>query len=499
MADNKKDKKEPVIIQTDTGEKNGQNKCPKCGATDISVNANNGKLRCNFCRHEFDPQKLEGMVEDINNLQGDVIASGATDIVADAKDVITFKCSSCGAEVVVDTASSQSARCHWCRNVLSVNEQIPNGAVPDVVLPFSIKKEEAQTEIKKFVEKRKFFAHPQFKKEFTTDNIIGVYFPYMLVDINAHSLYKGDGEHTTRTYYEGSGDNQRRYYDADAYHIEREFDLTINGLSIESNSDRLDTTSKTKTNNIINSIMPFDVENAVKFNANYTRGYNSEKRDINIDSLKNIVNIQAADISRFAANDSLQGYDRGVAWREQNVDIKGTQWKSAYLPVWLYSYQEKKNGKSLLHYVAVNARTKETMGSVPIHMPVLIGASFLVELLGVLGVLFVDWDYRYLFLLLGFIYFLIMYSRYRNSGARHTYESETKKNVRNLRKVDQFFESRRRLSYSRMDGANNTVLNGAKNKDMLSKIKNSSLVNGVADKDLMAGIVKDAIDKSKNK
>ena len=35
-----------------------------------------------------------------------------------------------------------------------------------------------------------------------------------------------------------------------------------------------------------------------------------------------------------------------------------------------------------LHYVAVNARTKETMGSVPIHMPKLFLVSALLEILG---------------------------------------------------------------------------------------------------------------------
>ena len=48
--------------------------------------------------------------------------------------------------------------------------------------------------------------------------------------------------------------------------------------------------------------------------------------------------------------------------------MRGERWVSAYLPVWLYSYYEKKpNGKSFLHYVAVNARTGETMGSVPLN------------------------------------------------------------------------------------------------------------------------------------
>ena len=41
----------------------------------------------------------------------------------------------------------------------------------------------------------------------------------------------------------------------------------------------------------------------------------------------------------FAANDTLQQYDRGVAWSTENLDVKGQQWQSVYLTVWLYSYQ----------------------------------------------------------------------------------------------------------------------------------------------------------------
>jgi len=72
---------EPKIVQTDTGAKDGQNKCPKCGATDISLNVNNGMLRCNFCRHEFEPEKVVGMETDISQLEGMVMGSGATDIM----------------------------------------------------------------------------------------------------------------------------------------------------------------------------------------------------------------------------------------------------------------------------------------------------------------------------------------------------------------------------------------------------------------------------------
>ena len=252
------------------------------------MNVNTGKLRCNFCRHEFDPKKVEGFEENISNLQGEVIASGASDIQADTKDMITLKCSSCGAEVVIDTSESTQARCHWCRNTLSINEQIPNGSVPDVVLPFGVKKEDARLEIEKFVGKRKFYAHPKFRQEFTTENIMGVYFPYMIVDINAHANLKGQGEHLVRSYTVGSDEHKRTLYDADLYDVEREFDVAINGLTVESSKDKLNNTASDKTNNIINAIMPFDIENCNKWNSNYLKGYSSEKRDTNISMLKPI-------------------------------------------------------------------------------------------------------------------------------------------------------------------------------------------------------------------
>ena len=44
-------KDEPTIINTENGIKNGQDKCPKCGSTDISSVSGKDTLRCNFCRY----------------------------------------------------------------------------------------------------------------------------------------------------------------------------------------------------------------------------------------------------------------------------------------------------------------------------------------------------------------------------------------------------------------------------------------------------------------
>lgn len=451
----------PEIIHTDEDAVNGQIKCPKCGATEISLNVKTGKLRCTFCRYEFEPEKTEEKLnpKDIETMEGETRGSGTADIKEDAEDFITLKCTSCGAEVVVNTKESTQARCHWCRNMLSVNQKVPNGAVPDVVLPFKVRKKEAEDLIDSFAGSRKFFAHPEFKKEFSSDNIMGVYFPYMIIDANTHVSLEGEGEEEIRQYTEKiSEDNEEIFYDADVYKIEREFDMTVEGLTVESSRDKLDVDSYDKTTNIINSIMPFDTENCVKWNSNYLNGYSSEKRDVNVSQLKNLVHEEIKDIARFAANETLDRYDRGVRWDRENLEVKGENWKAAYLPVWLYSYQKAAGEK--LHYVAVNGRTKETMGSIPIHIPKLLAVSAVIEIIAAVLMIYfknnvTDSQWTYIFLITGFVYFFIIYSRYRNADARHSYEYETKRQIKNMQKKDQLIRRLKHITRDEIPGANN--------------------------------------------
>jgi hypothetical protein len=68
-------------------------------------------------------------------------------------------------------------------------------------------------------------------------------------------------------------------------------------------------------------------------------------------------------------------YDRGVRWEAEGLDVHGTRWVAMYLPVWLYSFYHQDGGRAMVHYIAVNGRTGETMGSVPVSQPRLIMAA----------------------------------------------------------------------------------------------------------------------------
>ncbi|HAU81011.1 MAG TPA: hypothetical protein DCW96_10165 [Stenotrophomonas sp.] len=362
---------DPVALDTAAAElKDGLNRCPKCGSSDIRLKLGTDVLVCQFCRHEWHGERVEeafGFGEGIDQLRGTVIASGARDIAADTASLMSFKCTGCGAEVTINTESTMTARCHWCRHVFGVNEQISNGAVPDAVLPFHISKDDAVARIRQFVDKRRLFALKAFKDQFTPENVSGVYLPYMVVDSNVSASVSGKGEIQTRQYTRGTEKNKKTYYDADVYQVDRQVDFTVDDLTLESSAERGNLDTQTNTNNIINATLPFDTKNALKWNASYLAGFTSEKRNLDVEKLRPRLEDQLLSIARAQVEGSVRRYDRGVRWERERVDVHGTRWVSMYLPVWLYSYHQPGRNGGMLHYIAVNGRTGETMGSVPVQ------------------------------------------------------------------------------------------------------------------------------------
>jgi hypothetical protein len=373
---------DPLAIDTASdGLKDGLNCCPKCGSTDIRPRAGTDVLICLYCRHQWHGERVEeafGFGQGLDQLRGTVIASGARDIAADAASLMTFKCTGCGAEVTVNTNSQMTARCHWCRHVFGINEQVPNGAVPDAVLPFHIKKDDAVARIRQFVDKRRLFALKAFKQQFTPENVVGVYLPYMIVDGNASASVFGHGEIKTREYTRTEGKRKVTYYDADVYRIDRQVDFTVDDLPLESSAARGNLDTRANTNNIINTILPFDTKNAVKWNASYLAGFTSEKRDRDVEQLRPRLEDQLLSIARAQVQASVSRFDRGVRWEQEGLAVHGTRWVAMYLPVWLYSYHQPGDNGGLLHYIAVNGRTGETMGSVPVQQWKLLTAALTV-------------------------------------------------------------------------------------------------------------------------
>jgi len=72
----------------------------------------------------------------------------------------------------------------------------------------------------------------------------------------------------------------------------------------------------------------------------------------------------------------------------------------------------------------------------------------------------------------GFIFYSIMYARYRNADKRHVHERETRTVVANLASSDSFVQRKKGLSNATMSGANHARVEGAQNVSSGSKLTN---------------------------
>ena len=130
-----------------------------------------------------------------------------------------------------------------------------------------------------------------------------------------------------------------------------------------------------------------------------------------------------------------------ISWKREDCYYKGTQIISVYLPVWLYSYHEKRESKDIIHYIAVNGRTKEILGSIPINKKKIIPIFCIIECISTFIGLYICYKYNaslvsiiliIIFSMVpGFSYYYTTEEKYRKEFVRHTYEKETKISITN--------------------------------------------------------------------
>jgi hypothetical protein len=79
----------------------------------------------------------------------------------------------------------------------------------------------------------------------------------------------------------------------------------------------------------------------------------------------------------------------------------------------------------------------------------------------------------------GFIYYFVIYARYRNTDKRHHHENETTATVQNLQRYDQLIEHRKGLRNASMKGRNENTIEGSLAKGGLPLNIDLSNVGGV--------------------
>lgn len=320
-----------------------ENKCPSCTAS-IAFNPKVGKWKCEYCGEEF---TLEQMQQSSNNASTKEKNKKKEEQVVDNYDgYISYKCESCGAEIVADEQTSATF-CVYCGNTAILKSKLSGEFTPSKLIPFKNTKEEAIAAFKKIGKGRPLMPK-DFNSEKNIEKIKGVYIPFWLHDLSVDGDVEMTGNIVT-TWTRGD----THYTKTDTYKVIRGGSMEFNSIPVDG-STRFD-------NSIMNSIEPFNYNELIDYNHAYLSGFYAEKYDESGEEILKEASTRAINTAR----DRFKGEaSRYTSLTIKNNTLKATEIGKAYvlLPVWMVNVKYKGN----MHIFAMNGQTGEFIGDIPL-------------------------------------------------------------------------------------------------------------------------------------
>ena len=263
----------------------------------------------------------------------------------DAAGMKCYSCPSCGAELICDATTAATA-CPYCGNPVVMKGQFEGDLKPDLVIPFKLDKKAAMEALKKHY-KGKVLMPKAFKDENRIQQIKGVYVPFWLfeADADAHIRYKA-----TRVRF--WSDSNYDYTETRHYSVIRGGNLGFNWVPVDGSSKMPD--------DLMESIEPFDISEAVDFQTAYLSGYLADRYDVTAEQSVNRANQRVRNTTEGAFASTVVGYTTCVPV-STNIRLQNGKAKYALYPVWLLSTTW--NGKN--YTFAMNGQTGRLVGDLP--------------------------------------------------------------------------------------------------------------------------------------
>ena len=323
-----------------------EQKCPHCGGA-VEFNVGAQKLKCPYCDAEFDIAAMQqaedfaaNTVEQINwNSQGSQWGAGETD------GMNVYACKSCGGEIVAD-ATTGATSCPYCGNQVVMQGQFSGALKPDLVIPFKLDKKAAKEALKKHFRGKKFVPKA-FLAENKLDEVKGVYVPHWLFSCDAvvNATYQAEK-------YKHWSDSKNEYTETTAYNVYRSGSIGFDNVPVDGSTKMPD--------DLMESIEPFNLNEAVPFNTAYLAGYLADKYDVDVNQSMGRANerIQASALDAF--EDTVEGYN-AVTPMQAAMQVANGSYKYALYPVWILNVKWK--GQN--HTFAMNGQTGKFVGNIP--------------------------------------------------------------------------------------------------------------------------------------
>lgn len=338
-------------------------KCPCCGGS-IEFDSTLQKMKCPYCDTEFDMETLQGYDDDQKADGAEKIEwekpAGSEWQEGEAEDLVVYQCQSCGGEIIGDIHMG-ATNCPYCDNPVVIKEKFQGDLKPDYVIPFKLDKKAAKAALKKHFKGKKLLPKV-FKDENHLDEIKGIYVPFWLFDATAkaHMRYKG-----TRI---------RKWSDSNYIYTETSFYSIIRGGTISYDHVPVDGSSE-MDDTLMESLEPFDFNEAVDFKTAYLAGYLADKYDVTSDNCAVRANERVKKSTEQAMADTVNGYAT-VTPEGGSIQLQNGHVKYALYPVWILNTTWKQQK----YVFAMNGQTGKFVGNLPMDT-----SAFWKWLLGVTG------------------------------------------------------------------------------------------------------------------
>lgn len=314
-------------------------KCKNCGGP-VKYSATLGKFNCEYCNTVYSEDEVKALT----------LLSEREDVVVDAVngDYVEYHCPSCGANIVTDE-TTVATNCYYCNNPIVMSGKLESSQMPTKVIPFRVDKKKALESFESWIKTKKFVPKSFFNDKQEIEEINGVYFPYWLYNTNVLVDIDREG---SRTYTRTEGDYRVTY--RKDFRIVRKGDIDVKNLP------KLALAKSNKV--LVESVYPFDFNNAINFDSSYLSGFVAEKKDIEKEALMNSIEDDVYKYSTKVVRDSMTGESVNVV--NNDFTVGQGSFEYAMLPVWAISYNDRDSNKHF--FFSVNGQTGKVVGKLPI-------------------------------------------------------------------------------------------------------------------------------------
>lgn len=327
-------------------------KCPSCGGA-IEFDSHSQKMKCPYCDTEFDLETLKKYDEQLSKEaeQKDDISDWQTDPgkqwqEGETDGMNVYTCKSCGGEIVSDENTGATS-CPYCGNPVILTERFRGALRPDMVIPFKLDKKAAKEAYYKHIKGRPLLPKV-FRRENHIDEIKGIYVPFWLfdADVAADARYKAT---KVRTW----SDSDYDYTETSYYSVDRSGNMSFVSVPVDGSSRMPD--------DLMESIEPYKVADAVEFQTAYLSGYLADKYDVDAQQSTDRARERMKESAQDVLRDTVKGY-ASVIPENTNVRISGGDAKYALYPVCILNTTWR--GKKYIF--AMNGQTGRMTGDLPV-------------------------------------------------------------------------------------------------------------------------------------